>query len=171
VNLGPGLGAINRTALLNADHVIVPVAPDLNSIRGLAVLGMVLTNWVAAQRARATSPSRRIRPLGYIVTTPAIALSRRPLAESWYNLFPTAFRDAWAITSEPTSDPATDPWCLGLMREYPGLGTLAQEARRPMFDLRPADGAIGAHMNSVVRCREDFKHLARTILTRVAEQP
>lgn len=38
-----------------------------------------------------------------------------------------------------------------------------------MFHLRPADGAIGAHMTSVVRCREDFDRLARTLLSRVAE--
>ena len=38
-----------------------------------------------------------------------------------------------------------------------------------MFHLRPGDGAIGAQMTAVVRCREDFDHLARTILTRAAE--
>lgn len=166
MNLGTGLGAINRAALLAADHVITPVAPDLTSVHGLHVLGPELTHWRADWQACTTSPLGQARPLGYIVTTPAIALNQRSRARALYLQIPTVFRNAWRLTSEPVSDPATDPWCLGLMREYPGLRMLAQEARRPMFDLRPADGAIGAHMTSVVRCREDFDRLARTLLAR-----
>ena len=173
MNLGPGLGAINRAALLAADHVITPLAPDLTSYYGLHVLGLALSTWRAAWQARATSPPGQIRPLGYIITTPAIALNRRPQAQRWQAMIPDAFRRARleppAPATAPGTDPSTDPWCLGLMRDYPSLRTLAREARRPMFHLRPADGAIGAQMTAVVRCREDFDRLARTILTRAAE--
>lgn len=170
MNLGPSLGAINRAALLAADHVITPLAPDLTSVHSLHLLGPALSAWRTAWQARATSPPGQVRPLGYIVTTPAIALSRTPQAQHWQAQIPAAFRRGWPEASEPASDPSTDPWCLGLMREYPGLKILAREARRPMFDLRPADGAIGAHMTSVVRCREDFDRLARTLLARAAER-
>ena len=171
MNLGPGLGAINRAALLAADHVITPLAPDLPSVHGLHLLGPELSAWRAAWQARATSPPGQVRPLGYIITTPAIALSRRPHAQRWQAQIPAAFRRTLLETSEPATDPSTDPWCLGLMRYHPGLRTLAREARRPMFHLRPADGAIGAQMTAVVRCREDFDRLARTILTRATASP
>ena len=38
MDVGPNLGAINRAALIAADHVIIPLAPDLFSMQGLAIL-------------------------------------------------------------------------------------------------------------------------------------
>jgi cellulose biosynthesis protein BcsQ len=45
VDVGPNLGAINRAALLAADHIIVPVAADLFSLQGLRNLGPTLREW------------------------------------------------------------------------------------------------------------------------------
>jgi len=39
IDIGPNLGAINRAAILSAQYVIVPVAPDLFSLQGLRNLG------------------------------------------------------------------------------------------------------------------------------------
>ena len=35
VDLGPNLGAINRAALISADYVVIPLGPDLFSLKGL----------------------------------------------------------------------------------------------------------------------------------------
>lgn len=43
---------------------------------------------------------------------------------------------------------------------------LAQEARKPMFLLKPADGATGGHATAVADCRADFRRLARTVAKR-----
>ncbi|MCG5541874.1 MULTISPECIES: hypothetical protein [unclassified Halorhodospira] len=40
---------------------------------------------------------------------------------------------------------------------------MAQEARKPMFHLKPADGAIGAHVQAVTNCYRDFRGLAQAI--------
>jgi chromosome partitioning protein len=45
VDVGPNLGAINRAALIAADHVIIPLAPDLFSMQGLRNLGPTLRRW------------------------------------------------------------------------------------------------------------------------------
>jgi hypothetical protein len=47
---------------------------------------------------------------------------------------------------------------------------LAQEARKPMLHLKPADGAIGAHMQAVQQAYRDFHALARDIVERTAIQ-
>jgi hypothetical protein len=39
-----------------------------------------------------------------------------------------------------------------------------QEAHKPLFLLKPADGAIGAHSYAVQKSYEDFKVLAKKIL-------
>jgi hypothetical protein len=43
---------------------------------------------------------------------------------------------------------------------------MAMEARRPMFSLSSADGAIGAHQTNVRQCHDDFSALARAIAER-----
>ena len=40
---------------------------------------------------------------------------------------------------------------------------MAQEARKPMFHLKAADGALGGHIYAVQDCHEDFKALATSI--------
>jgi hypothetical protein len=40
---------------------------------------------------------------------------------------------------------------------------MAMDARKPMFRLKPADGAIGAHTYAVQDCAKDFERLARRI--------
>jgi chromosome partitioning protein len=37
---------------------------------------------------------------------------------------------------------------------------LAMEAGKPIFHLKPADGAIGAHAAAVTECGKDFRRLA-----------
>jgi chromosome partitioning protein len=43
------------------------------------------------------------------------------------------------------------------------LMPLAQDARKPMFFLKPADGAIGGHVAAVRDCYDDFEALAKRI--------
>ena len=45
VDLGPNLGALNRSVLAGSTHLITPVAPDLFSIRGTENLGSKLRTW------------------------------------------------------------------------------------------------------------------------------
>jgi hypothetical protein len=47
---------------------------------------------------------------------------------------------------------------------------MAQEARKPIFRLTTADGAIGSHSAALSDARADFEKLARAILGRVAQQ-
>lgn len=43
----------------------------------------------------------------------------------------------------PTVD--EDPYCLAQLKRVRSLMPLAQEARKPIFELRPVDGAFGGH--------------------------
>ena len=40
IDVGPNLGALNRAALVAAEDVIIPLAPDLYSLQGLRNLGL-----------------------------------------------------------------------------------------------------------------------------------
>ncbi len=57
-----------------------------------------------------------------------------------------------------------DPNCLALLKHYHSLAPMSMEARKPIFLLKPADGAIGAHVQAVQRSYADFRGLAKRIL-------
>ena len=42
MDIGPNLGALNRAVLVSADHIVVPLAADLYSLRSLHNLGPTL---------------------------------------------------------------------------------------------------------------------------------
>ena len=67
----------------------------------------------------------------------------------------------------PTLPEGEDPNCLAHLKDYRSLMPMAQEAKRPMFLLKPADGAIGAHQRAVRDCYTDFGLLAAELCRRL----
>jgi chromosome partitioning protein len=54
-----------------------------------------------------------------------------------------------------------------LLKNYRSLMPMAMEARKPIFHLKSADGAIGAHTYAVKACGNDFQELADRIKTKL----
>ena len=69
-----------------------------------------------------------------------------------------------AVLNEAIPPPEPDPYCLAQLKHYHSLLPLAQEARKPVFALKPADGAFGGHAQAAQRAYEDFRGLAMAIL-------
>jgi chromosome partitioning protein len=171
IDVGPNLGALNRAALIAADYVVIPLGPDLYSLQGLRNLGPTLRTWRSEWNERAkknsvanlSMPSGAIVPAGYIVLQHAIRLDRPVQAyERWINQIPAVYREA-VLNDACGGAPARvadDPHCLATLKHYRSLMPLAQEARKPMFYLKAADGAIGGHAQAVADCYRDFRELA-----------
>lgn len=56
-----------------------------------------------------------------------------------------------------------DPNMLAELKHYRSRMPMAQDARKPMFLLKPADGAIGAHAQAVQDCFREFRKLVEMI--------
>ncbi len=175
IDVGPNLGAINRAALLAADHLVVPLAADLFSLQGLRNLGPAVRNWrenwqeQAVPRAPAVLdiPPGAMTPLGYVVLQHAVRLDRPVKAyERWFRRIRPEF--AGSVLGVDDGDTASDPYSLGSLRNYRSLMPMAQDARKPMFDLRPADGALGSHGRLVQICFEEFRAFAERVAARAA---
>lgn len=172
IDVGPNLGAINRSALIASDQVCLPLAPDLFSLQGLKNLGPTLREWraiwadlVTKAPADLEMPKGTMYPMGYIVMQHGILDSRPVKAyKRWMDRIPGVYRDV-VLDEDSQSAPAVseDPYCLSLLKHYRSLMPMAMEARKPIFFLRSADGAIGAHMEAVKSCYDDFKRLAGRI--------
>ena len=176
MDLGPNLGAINRAALISADYVVIPLSPDLFSLQGLRNLGPTLQRWREEWTERLKKnpkpdlslPQGHMKPVGYIVLQHSVRLDRPVKAyERWIARIPNEYRNA--VLGEPqdgSRTPRDDPNRLVLLKHYHSLMPLAQEAHKPMFHLKPADGAIGAHFAAVKGAYKDFQNLALMIAGR-----
>lgn len=176
IDLGPNLGAINRAALIAADHVVVPLSPDVFSLQGLKNLGPRVRSWREqwAKRARENRdpnlplPPGSIEPIGYVVLQHSVRLDRPVKAyERWIERIPRVYAEAVLGTQPVASQVQDDSNCLALLRHYRSLMPMAQEAGKPMFLLKPGDGAIGAHLEAVHRVRAEFSALADVIFERI----
>ncbi|HUY89427.1 MAG TPA: ParA family protein [Pirellulales bacterium] len=178
IDVGPNLGAINRSALIAANFVVVPLASDLFSLQGLKNLGPNLRDWRSEWHDRLERrpgdptlllPAGDMSPIGYIILQHAVRLDRPVKAyERWMARIPAIYRSE--VLDEPADcvPPATeDPNCLALLKNYRSLMPLAQDALKPMFYLKPGDGALGGHVNAVQSCYKDFRQLARKIAAKV----
>lgn len=176
VDAGPSFGALTRAALIASDYVVVPIVPDLFSIHGLRNLGPALASWRTEWQLRldhsgAASiplPSGGMQPLGYVVQQHAVRLDRPMKSfERWMRRIPGEYA-THILGQAPTDRPITgDPECLAMLKNYRSLMPLAQEARKPMFFLKPADGAVGGHAAAVGDVYLDYKRLAARIAERV----
>ena len=172
-DIGPNLGAINRAALIAANYVVVPLSPDLFSLQGLKNLGPTLRRWRQEWLERLEKnpapdlklPQGQMQPVGYIVLQHSVRLDRPVKAyQRWIARIPNIYREAVLNESEnSTLSIAEDPHCLALLKHYQSLMPLAQEAHKPMFHLKPADGAIGSHVQTVQSVYGDFQKLAHKI--------
>ena len=173
IDVGPNLGAINRAALLSADYLLVPLAADLFSLQGLRNLGPVIRQWrrewqnvLGLASAPFDMPKGNLEPVGYVVQQHAVRLDRpaKHFAK-WMERIPAVYRDT--VIGKPASTiPEPDPECLARLRNYRSLMPMAQDARKPMFDLRAADGAIGSHAALAQTCYRDFENLAALVADR-----
>ena len=176
VDVGPNLGAFNRAALVAVDDVVAPLAPDLYSLQGLRNLGPTLRRWRDEWNERRGRnpvaaldvPAGTMRPIGYVVMQHAVRLDRPVKAYArWMARIPDAYAESVVGEhSQPGRTIDSDPHCLATLKHFRSLMPLAQEARKPMFKLKPADGAIGGHANAVADCRADFVVLARAVAER-----
>jgi chromosome partitioning protein len=184
IDVAPSLGAINRAALLACDGIVVPVAPDLFSLQGLENVGPTLREWrsdIDTVRARhlrdrdqAALPAHRFLPLGYIFQQ-HLARVDRPVSgyAKWANRIPAAYRQHVLGEEEPSisSSFEDDPHCIFTIKHMASLAPIAQLQRKPMFDLKQADGIGGGQIQAVARCRRDFATLTRQLLDRMGVQP
>lgn len=164
IDVGPSLGALNRAALIAADHVVIPLGADLFSLRGLRNLGPTLRSWrdswqeMKKRSAPFPLPEGGMQPLGWVLLQHAAVKANEPVRAygRWAARVPEAYRESVAADGTGTGE-------LALLKHYRSLAPMAQEARKPMFRLTAADGALGSHAAATLRARQDFETLARKI--------
>ncbi len=178
VDVGPNLGALNRAVLVATDYVVVPLAADLYSLQGLRNLGPTLKEWREGWNDRSSRnpvpdlsiPKGSMQPVGYIVQQHSVRLGRPVRAyDKWIERMPGEYaKNLMGKAESPYPEkPESDENSLATVKHYRSLVPMAQEARKPIFKLTPADGAMGSHAAAAVAARTDFRDLAEKIMGRI----
>jgi cellulose biosynthesis protein BcsQ len=174
IDVGPNLGAINRAVTISSDYLIMPVASDLFSLQGIKNLGVTLNVWKEEWSYRKQKkpaylssdiPEGKAKPVGYIIMQ-YTAKESRPVKSylRWANRIPAVYSE-WVLSQKTEiTSVEKDPYCIALLKHYHSLAPLSMEAHKPIFLLKPVDGAIGAHGYAVQKSKDDFKALTRKIL-------
>ncbi len=176
IDAGPSLGALNRAALLACDAVVIPLAPDLFSLQGLKNVGPTLRAWrsdwstarIRSPQLCASLPDHRFEPAGYIVQQHLARVDRLPPGhQRWSSQIPSVYMEYVLDRSGDAPDMEHDPSCVALVKHFASLVPLAQQARKPMFDLKRADGIGGGQIQSVAQCRAVFMSIVRELAGRL----
>lgn len=175
MDVGPSLGALNHAALLTADHVLIPLRTDLFSVQALRNLGPTVRRWRAEWQntalprvppeLRQDVPAGDMLPVGHVVMQSSMRLDRPVTAsQRWLQRIPDPYAEYVLGTRD---SPDIDPQ-IATVRNCRSLMPLAHDARKPMFDLRPADGAVGSTQRYVQTYFTEFRQLACTVRGRLA---
>ena len=109
-----------------------------------------------------------MKPIGYVVQQPGVRLTRPvKVCDKWVNRMPEEYaRNLLGDDEGPyPPTPAQDAeHAFATVKHYRSLVPMAREARKPIFHLTTADGAIGSHAAAAIDARADFKVLATKIV-------
>lgn len=168
VDLGPNLGALNRSVLGGSDYFIIPVSPDLFSIRGTGNLGDKLVLWKKEWEQCNLSNSCGIKIpkgkpsfLGYVMQQHNIRSNGKGMTRGWEifgDKLQYAIKKNIVNKLQPLGQTVkfgNDDFDLGKIPNMHSLIPYSLYARKPVFNCGSHEGLKGAH---ITRAKESVKY-------------
>lgn len=180
-DIGPSLGAINRTVLLSCDYFVMPMSSDIFSLRGLQNIEVAMNTWkkslkrgLEAYEEENLTPFQvsdgveisdvPIRFLGYI-TQQYIAKTvngKKQPVKAYEHIIKKIGPAIKKHLVESLNEGLEADYKLGDIPYFQSLVPLSQTSTKPIFSLKSADGIVGAHFDKVLQ----FKNVIASIADR-----
>ena len=177
VDLGPNLGALNRAVLSSSDYFIIPLSPDLFSIKGTENLGNKLVLWQKewAQCNNAwrndifLTPDGKPKFIGYVTQQHNLRSTKGKMTKGW-KMFGDRIEKAIKnnIVNLLSEQDQVVQWDDGNynLGEIPNLHSLipySLEAKKPVFNCTATDGLRGAHCTKAKDSAKHFEYIVNKI--------
>ena len=174
-DLGPSLGALNRSVLMGSDFFVTPVAPDLFSLYALENIGDWLDGWITEYRDFESrlhaSPDERVAyqisadlPVAhgwagysvqqYVAKTTGGQIRGVQAYDRYRSEIPTR-----AAKLEEFEAPSLQSRELGVVPNMFSMIPMAQTAHAPISDLTTDDGVRGAQVTQQKRYVEQLTEM------------
>lgn len=167
-DMGPSLGAINRTVLLSCDYFILPMSSDIFSLRGLQNIEIAVSSWKRGlQRGLDTYAEdngeefitdelaegieSKIKFLGYVTqqyTAKTVDGKKQPV-KAYEKIIKKVGPAINKHLVESMNGGLVMNYKLGEVPYFQSLVPMSQTSTKPIFSLKSADGVVGAHFDKV----------------------
>lgn len=187
-DIGPSLGAINRTVLLTCDYFILPMSSDIFSLRGLQNIQVAIQGWLKGI-ARGLEVYEEendekfllddeiqvgingIKFLGYVTqqyTAKTVGGKKQPV-KSFERIIKRIGPAIEKYLISPLNNGAELEYKLGEIPYFQSLVPMSQTAAKPIFALKSADGIVGAHFDKVKEFNKVIDVIASNVETNLEE--
>lgn len=185
-DVGPSLGALNRTVLLACDFFIMPMTADIFSLKAISNIAFCLKQWKEkiaegfiryenTNKERFPIPGNRIidvKLLGYVMQQyKAKTANGEKIAVNSYEKIIADCRQQISIELKDFYPKEFDEKSLqiGDIAHFASLIPMSQSANKPVFNLENKDGVKGAHFAKVADFEDVIKLIAQNIVKNIAE--
>lgn len=177
-DIGPSLGAINRTILLACDYFIMPMSSDIFSLKAIENISMTLQDWKTTfdkglleykenkgrdYKIGNVKAECNLRFLGYInqqYTAKIFNDERRPV-KAYDKILQQIPEKILSQFEHLVPEPIRGSLLIGEIPTFSSLVPMSQMANKPIFKLEGVDGVVGAHFKKVA----EFK----TVIEKVSD--
>ncbi|MDB4958195.1 MAG: hypothetical protein JWO36_5764 [Myxococcales bacterium] len=180
-DVGPNVGPLNRTVLLDSDYFATPVHTDLYSLRALSTVGHSLTRWIndwkTVRLLASESDLKRLlfgqpKYLGYISSAYKMYAGGKARShERWEAMIPERVEER-IITPLAGIDRGLltgDPSKIGEVKDFHSLAALSQEYGKAIAQL--VGIANSGHNANIATIADQFRQMAECMLTKMEMSP
>ena len=185
IDVGPSLGALNRSVLLSSTHYVTPVEADLFSLYALQNIGQWMDGWINNySTAINIQKENNLDPIedfilqelkiktGYIGYTTKQYIARRENGkvrktqsyEKYMHLLPERAKELTKNSSIKDKFPNMD---IGIVPNMFSMIPRAQEAHKPIAELTTDDGLIGGQPKQLKLYTEELDKVFKAISDRM----
>lgn len=182
-DMGPSLGAINRAVLLSADFFILPMSIDIFSLRAMENISTSVNKWKRQlesgldqnhelEELEVTDPRWDLKFAGYVsqqYTAKRDASGARRPVKAYEELMlriPLAIEKNFVDPEQLDGLTAAD-YDLGTIPNLHSLIPMSQSSRKPIFELKGADGVVGAHFQKVKEYEAIIAEISSSLVTNI----
>lgn len=176
-DLGPNLGALNRSVLGGCDYFITPLSPDLFSIKGTQNLGNKFVVWNDEWKSILNRwkdstidhlPKAAPKFLGYVLQQHNLRTNAEGMTQGW-QLFGDKVNEAVIKNIVERLKPynqvvAREDYCLGAIPNLHSLIPYSLNARKPVYKCTSVDGLRGAHISKAKDSAKDYDNMINLLL-------
>ncbi|MCR4673620.1 MAG: ParA family protein [Lachnospiraceae bacterium] len=179
-DMGPSLGAINRSVLLACDYFLTPMSSDVFSLLALGNIGTSISTWRdlfdkgytqlgpdKQEKINAIYTGSPIKFIGYVeqqyITK---SVDGQPRAVRAYDeilaKIPSEIKESVVKPINHVVSEEID-YKIGSVPNYHSLVPMSQTSHKPIFELGSVDGVVGAHYQKVREFEALMKKLSENV--------
>lgn len=180
-DLGPSLGAINRTILLACDYFLTPMSSDVFNLLALKNIGNSLLSWQSQfqkvfndlvdskkKKIKSHFQGATIKFIGY-VEQQYIAKSvdgKRQAVRAYDEILQQIPKKIKEYIVKPinTNIEESIDYKIGSIPNYHSLVPMSQTSHKPIFELTNEDGVVGAHYQKVKEFEQLMKDISQKVI-------